>query len=827
MYRYLLSICVLSYLLVSPIQAQIKFVDFYGSTHLLGKNEIIYPNDIFPSDIDNDGDIDIVSGGGNGLNRVYLHLNNGDGTFQTPEIVDNKPGNISELYLVDIDDDNFDDLFTLEFNSLRLYRNNGNGSFDSPSTIYSDIQSGAGLHLSDLNGDNTLDILTASSFDNIISWHSNAGDGVFGTRDTISSSENRVTSVYSADLDNDGDEDVIATSLQFGSVSWYKNNGSGIFEAPIVLTDNASQPSTVKAFDMDSDNDFDIIVTLNFPGRVLLIENIGNGEFKDPKIIAENAPFAQDLTIADFNADGHPDIAFSSTFDAGVAVIINQGNLNFDDQINVDFKSRTTQSIISADFNNDGRIDLATATPRSDLITWYENITDSTFSLPLVIASSTNSEPFQLVVNDFDNNGTEDIFVTNYESENTLLYKNEGEGNILSPNSIADEFPLLESYKFIDLDGDSLKDLVTIGKYTVDNYERNLAWFKNSNNTSFINPSIILSIPGEVNFDLGDLDRDGDPDITLTSRDSNQLIWFKNSNGSFGEGALISEEISSVSDVRLFDVNNDSLLDIITYSFQNAVLQVFLNQGSEVFPSTPDITVPNIDIVDYALTDLDNDNNIDIIVAGVENSRIYEIVDEEIGEPLLIPSLDFVRLQQIDLSDIDNDGDEDIVAVYSFSGIVVVRNLNGSFGELEFVVRDTDYFSIRNISSSDVNGDSYPDIVFTSSVHNQVGWIENIIPLINSNEINKGIPSKLNLSQNYPNPFNPNTTIKYEISEASNIKLSVFDLLGREILVLVNEKRSAGVYSVTFDASNLSSGTYIYRIESNSQTVSRKLTLIK
>jgi Secretion system C-terminal sorting domain len=67
------------------------------------------------------------------------------------------------------------------------------------------------------------------------------------------------------------------------------------------------------------------------------------------------------------------------------------------------------------------------------------------------------------------------------------------------------------------------------------------------------------------------------------------------------------------------------------------------------------------------------------------------------------------------------------------------------------------------------------------------------------------------LSQNFPNPFNPSTTIKYELPKSSEVTLSVYDMLGRQVSMLVNDRRSAGVHEVKFDGSNLASGVYFYR----------------
>jgi photosystem II stability/assembly factor-like uncharacterized protein len=91
------------------------------------------------------------------------------------------------------------------------------------------------------------------------------------------------------------------------------------------------------------------------------------------------------------------------------------------------------------------------------------------------------------------------------------------------------------------------------------------------------------------------------------------------------------------------------------------------------------------------------------------------------------------------------------------------------------------------------------------------------------------IKSKLtyHLSQNYPNPFNPITTITYTIPNESFVELKIYDLLGREITTLVNERKSAGNYSVDFNASNLPSGVYFYRMEAGSFVSTKKFVLLK
>lgn len=89
------------------------------------------------------------------------------------------------------------------------------------------------------------------------------------------------------------------------------------------------------------------------------------------------------------------------------------------------------------------------------------------------------------------------------------------------------------------------------------------------------------------------------------------------------------------------------------------------------------------------------------------------------------------------------------------------------------------------------------------------------------------IPRSVSLNQNYPNPFNPSTNISYELQTATSVTLKVFDLLGREIAQLVNARQPAGIFSVEFQASNLASGLYIYRLETEETAITKKMYLIK
>ena len=89
------------------------------------------------------------------------------------------------------------------------------------------------------------------------------------------------------------------------------------------------------------------------------------------------------------------------------------------------------------------------------------------------------------------------------------------------------------------------------------------------------------------------------------------------------------------------------------------------------------------------------------------------------------------------------------------------------------------------------------------------------------------LPLVTNLHQNYPNPFNPTTSISFELNKAQDVSLVVYNLLGQKVLTLVNDRLESGQHRINLNASNLASGIYMYRLTTNSQSLTKKMTLIK
>ena len=151
--------------------------------------------------------------------------------------------------------------------------------------------------------------------------------------------------------------------------------------------------------------------------------------------------------------------------------------------------------------------------------------------------------------------------------------------------------------------------------------------------------------------------------------------------------------------------------------------------------------------------------------------------------------------------------------------IAIIKNIPNSKGT-GFFYWAPDWITVNGL------GSSWENMTF----FNFSGEVLSSISVFNSGANNIStdkLPSSFALNQNYPNPFNPGTIISYQLQYSSNVQIKVYDLLGREICSLVNEYKPAGSYTVKFNAGNLPSGMYLYRISAGTFSQTRKMLLVK
>jgi len=137
-----------------------------------------------------------------------------------------------------------------------------------------------------------------------------------------------------------------------------------------------------------------------------------------------------------------------------------------------------------------------------------------------------------------------------------------------------------------------------------------------------------------------------------------------------------------------------------------------------------------------------------------------------------------------------------------------------------------------DLSSFNVSLSSYGSAVYTISTQEEMVNLPPIPPIVSVDDQVADIPEDFHLFQNFPNPFNPSTTIRYSIVEPGNVSIKIYDVLGREVKTLVNELRTVGTYSSTWNGYNnfgnkVSSGIYFYRIEADLFVNTKKMVLLK
>jgi hypothetical protein len=128
-------------------------------------------------------------------------------------------------------------------------------------------------------------------------------------------------------------------------------------------------------------------------------------------------------------------------------------------------------------------------------------------------------------------------------------------------------------------------------------------------------------------------------------------------------------------------------------------------------------------------------------------------------------------------------------------------------------------FGLEGANDS-IAGVSYKSVAITKVLD----WMNGIT---STPDIDAAVPMSMALFNNYPNPFNPATTITYAVPSDRSVSLVVYDMLGRQVRTLVNEKQSAGTHSIAFDASNLSSGIYLYTLRSGNFSQTKKMMVLK
>lgn len=342
-----------------------------------------------------------------------------------------------------------------------------------------------------------------------------------------------------------------------------------------------------------------------------------------------------------------------------------------------------------------------------------------------------------------------------------------------------------------------------------------------------------LSTLGSININFSGNKLSGEISSVFLSADS-----IKSLDLSYN---LLSGELPEVADtisrLHTIDLSHNNLSGEILPSIGNLKKLQTLNLGNNNF--TGEVPLEIIGLIGLDRMVLENNSFTSLPgLKGLSSLRYLGVSNLELTFKDIIPnlgvaSISFTYSPQLPF------GDTTFVNVAIDSSIVIsVAGIDYEGNEyqwekngFELPGEDSLNLSINEVQLEDfgeytvrVTNEALPDLEVISE---PFFVVEDSTRVFNEDGIETGIPLGFSLNQNYPNPFNPSTRINYSIPEATEINIKVFDITGRLVSTLVNERKSVGSYTVEFDAFGLSSGVYLYRIQTPAFTQIKRMLLIK
>ena len=291
---------------------------------------------VYAGDMDNDGDTDIIATALND-DRVIVYTNETSGLATASFVastISTTANGARSVFAADMDNDGDIDIVSAsqEDDAIAWYENNGAAN---PSWTASDIATSAdgarSVFAADLDNDGDMDLISASANDNTIAWYEN--DGAVNpswTAADISTSASAPFSVFVADMDNDGDLDIVSASINNDAIAWYENNGAANPSWTAVdIATSADAATSVSVADMDNDGDMDIISASINDDAIAWYENDGAANPSwTATDIATSADGAQSVFAADMDNDGDMDIVSASYQDDKIAWYQNSAGRN-------------------------------------------------------------------------------------------------------------------------------------------------------------------------------------------------------------------------------------------------------------------------------------------------------------------------------------------------------------------------------------------------------------------------------------------------------------------------------------------------------------------
>lgn len=597
------------------------------SDEIIISTETFEARSVFATDIDGDGDIDVVSASGDSNEgKIAWHENtDGLGNFGPQNIINPNAIDATSIYAADVDNDgDVDVLSTAGFsNGLVWYENlDGLGNFGAEKIIDADNGYTYSVKVADIDNDGDMDVISASSLitDGMIAWYENLdGNGNFGPKNIISFGTSNALDVFVADIDSDGDLDVISGlySDQNPSIEWYENlDGLGNFGSGNQV--NTTSGLTISIYISDINNDGFLDIVSASEDRIGFNKNLdGNGNFGMHQWFTYNVDEPRSVEVADIDGDGNLDVLSASYLDGEIAWYRNlYGYGVFGTQQTISQKNFGANKVVARDIDGDGDLDVVFA---SDFhVAWQENIDgNGTFGERRIIIQEVTSRFNDVNAEDIDCDGDRDVIIATYMSGRITYFENlDGQGNFGPEQTVYENIDFAPiNINVVDINNDGKLDVVSA---SLINGEAN--WHENLGGGSFGQPHLITSSYNN-NIDIvfsADLDGDNDLDVIITKRIDDRIVWFENLDGlgNFGSEKFIASNLNTPRGIHSVDMDNDGDFDVISVSSYGNMIAWYENlDGLGNFGPQNIIFVSAGRPHTATAGDLDNDGDIDVVVS--------------------------------------------------------------------------------------------------------------------------------------------------------------------------------------------------------------------
>jgi hypothetical protein len=447
------------------------------------------------------------------------------------------------------------------------------------------------------------------------------------------------------------------------------------------------------------------------------------------------------------------------------------------------------------------------------------------------------AETFQVTFGDLDSDNDLDVVFSNNGFDNSTVWFNNGNGAFTNSGQVLTSQG--HGAALGDLDGDNDTDLFMPCAILIYNnvwYYRPSKIYFNNGNGVFTDSGQNLgdSLESKTFVELVDIDFDNDLDAVVQHYETPPRTYYKvYENDGLGNFSLSGLSLPDNSSPTWGDLDNDGDMDIFM-KLENQGYSALMNDGTGNFFTQWQLADTSVtsDIRCVQLTDFNGDQDLDaFIINRGDPGELPALVFFNDGSGQFEDSgqrLGSFSWSWIESGDVDADNDSDIViSIFGKPMEVWLNDGMGYFTDSGLSLGGNNSYRGLDLGDIDRDGDVDIFVAYYGQGSNEIWFNDFINPVEDENNSINKLSNQYKLFANYPNPFNPTTKIKYQIPELSFVILKVYDVLGSEIATLANEKKSVGSYEVEFDASNLPSGIYFYKLQAGDFIETKKMLLLK